>query len=98
MAPRRWLAQSPSRIERVLRHLVATYRVDAVQMHDMDFFISEARVAEFSERIGGLGLRWWGLGRVDTLMQYSEATWEPNARSGLANGFSRPGSGTAEKP
>src|SRR6185503_4903640 len=67
MSNRRWLAQSPARMARTMRHLVDTYRVDAVQMHDMDFFISEARVAEFSERIAGLGLAWWGLGRVDTL-------------------------------
>ena len=33
-----------------------TYGVDAVQMHDMDFFISEARTAEFAERIAPLGL------------------------------------------
>ena len=65
-----------------------SYGVDAVQMHDMDFFINEARVAEFCERIADLGLRWWGLGRVDTLMQYSDATWRAMKRSGLAMVFS----------
>jgi anaerobic magnesium-protoporphyrin IX monomethyl ester cyclase len=88
MSNRRWLAQSPARMERVLRHLVATYGVDAVQMHDMDFFISEARTAEFCDRIGGLGIRWWALGRVDTLMQYADATWSRMARSGLKMVFS----------
>ena len=57
-------------------------------MHDMDFFISEARTAEFAERIAPLGIRWWALGRVDTLMQYSDATWEAMARSGLKMVFS----------
>jgi hypothetical protein len=33
MSNRRWLAQSPDRMERALRHLVSTYGVDAVQMH-----------------------------------------------------------------
>jgi anaerobic magnesium-protoporphyrin IX monomethyl ester cyclase len=84
MANRRWLAQSAARMERVMRHLVERYRVDAVQMHDMDFFISEPRTAEFAERIADLGIRWWALGRVDTLMQYSETTWRAMARSGLA--------------
>lgn len=83
MSNRRWLAQSPARMERVIRQLVATYRIDALQMHDMDFFISEARTAEFSDRIADLGLAWWALGRVDTLMQYSESTWRSMARSGL---------------
>jgi anaerobic magnesium-protoporphyrin IX monomethyl ester cyclase len=96
MSNRRWLAQSPARMERVMRHLVATYGVDAVQMHDMDFFISEARTAEFCQRIARLGLRWWALGRVDTLMQYSDATWEKMARSGLAMIFSGAESGTDE--
>jgi anaerobic magnesium-protoporphyrin IX monomethyl ester cyclase len=94
MSNRRWLAQSPARLERVMRHLVATYRVDAVQMHDMDFFISEARTAEFAARIADLGLRWWALGRVDTLMQYSDATWDAMARSGLKMIFSGAESGT----
>jgi len=88
MSNRRWLAQSPARMERAMRHLASTYGVDAVQMHDMDFFINEARVAEFCDRIADLRLRWWGLGRVDTLMQYSEATWRAMKRSGLAMVFS----------
>jgi hypothetical protein len=94
MSNRRWLAQSPARMERVMRQLVTTYRVDAVQMHDMDFFISEARTAEFCERIAGLGLRWWALGRTDVLMQYSDATWAAMARSGLKMIFSGAESGT----
>jgi radical SAM superfamily enzyme YgiQ (UPF0313 family) len=94
MSNRRWLAQSPARMERVMRHLSATYGVDAVQMHDMDFFIAEARAAEFAERIADLGLRWWALGRVDTLMRYSDATWRALARSGLAMVFSGAESGT----
>jgi radical SAM superfamily enzyme YgiQ (UPF0313 family) len=94
MSNRRWLAQSPARMERVVRHLVETYGVDAVQMHDMDFFISEARTAEFCDRIRDLGIRWWGLGRVDTLMQYSEKTWQSMARSGLAMVFAGAESGS----
>ncbi len=96
MSSQRWLAQSPARVEQVLRHLVTTYRVDAVQMHDMDFFISEARTAEIADRIASLGIRWWALGRVDMLMQYSDATWEKMARSGLKMIFSGAESGTDE--
>ena len=75
-------------MERVVRHLTAEYGVDAVMMHDMDFFISEARVAEFSERIASLGIKWWALGRIDTLMHYSDATWRAMAGSGLKMVFS----------
>src|SRR5262249_51369275 len=94
MANRRWLAQSPARMERVMRRLVAGHGVDAVQMHDMDFFISQPRAAEFADRIADLGLRWWALGRVDTLMQYSDRTWRALARSGLAMLFSGAESGS----
>ena len=88
MTNRRWLAQSPARMERIVRHLTAKYGVDAVMMHDMDFFISEARVAEFSERIASLGISWWALGRIDTLMHYADSTWRAMARSGLKMVFS----------
>jgi radical SAM superfamily enzyme YgiQ (UPF0313 family) len=94
MSNRRWLAQSPERLERVLRHLVRAYGIDAVQMHDMDFFISEARTAEFCARIADLGISWWALGRVDTLMQYRDATWQAMARSGLKMVFSGAESGS----
>jgi radical SAM superfamily enzyme YgiQ (UPF0313 family) len=96
MSNRRWLAQSPMRLERTLGHLVATYGVDAVQMHDMDFFISEARTAEFCERIERLRVSWWALGRVDTLMRYSDDTWRTMKRSGLRMVFSGVESGSDE--
>jgi radical SAM superfamily enzyme YgiQ (UPF0313 family) len=83
MVNRRWLSQSPARLERILRQQQQRYGIDAVQFHDMDFFVSEARSAELSERITGLGLAWWALGRVDELMKYSDATWEKLRASGL---------------
>jgi hypothetical protein len=79
-----------------MRNLVGTYGVDAVQMHDMDFFISEARTAEFTERIADLGISWWALGRVDALMQYRDTTWERMARSGLRMVFTGAESGSDE--
>lgn len=88
MTNRRWLAQSPERLEQTLRRLQRDYRIDSVMMHDMDFFIAEPRVAEFSARIASLGLSWWALGRVDTLMRYSDRTWDLMARSGLKMVFS----------
>ena len=64
MSNRRWIAQSPARMERTLRHLARACGMDAVQMHDMDFFISEPRTAEFAERAsrgwGFRGGRWAG--------------------------------------
>jgi len=88
MTNRRWLSQSPGRMDGTLRRLVADYRIDSVMMHDMDFFISEARVSEFAARIAPLGLSWWALGRIDTLMRYSDRTWQAMSASGLKMIFS----------
>jgi radical SAM superfamily enzyme YgiQ (UPF0313 family) len=96
LSGRRWAAQSPQRVERTLRHLCETYGMDAVQFHDMDFFISESRTAEIAERIAPLGLGWWGLGRVDELMRYGDATWEKMKRSGLKMIFCGAESGSGD--
>ena len=88
MTSRRWLAQSAARVHATLERLQRDYRVDSVMMHDMDFFISEARVSEFAERIERLHLKWWALGRIDTLMHYSDRTWALMERSGLKMVFS----------
>jgi len=97
MARRRWLHHSPARTARALRHLARTYGADAVQMHDMDFFISEERTAEIAHRITDLGLRWWALGRADILMRYSDATWRAMRQSGLTMVFSGAESGSDER-
>jgi hypothetical protein len=96
MSNRRWLAQSAERMERAMRLLARRYGVDAVQMHDMDFFVSETRAAEFSDRIADLGIHWWGLGRIDTLMGYGNETFRKMARSGLKMVFSGAESGSDE--
>jgi radical SAM superfamily enzyme YgiQ (UPF0313 family) len=94
LAGRRWLPQSPARVERVLRDLHRRCRIDAVQFHDMDFFVSEARAAEIAERIAGLGLSWWALGRVDELVGYRDETWRKLRASGLKMVFSGAESGS----
>lgn len=96
MSNRKWLAQSPERMEQVARHLVKNYQVNGLQMHDMDFFVSETRTAEYCERISDLNLGWWGLGRIDTLMRYSDSTWRKMQKSGLKMVFMGAESGSDE--
>jgi radical SAM superfamily enzyme YgiQ (UPF0313 family) len=83
VANRRWVAESPERVEAVLRLFQERYGADAIQFHDMDFFVSEARTRALAERIAPLGMTWWALGRVDELMRYQTATWDAMKRSGL---------------
>lgn len=82
LAKQRWLAESAERLAGVVGYLHDNWQIDGLELQDMDFFVSEDRAAEFAERIAPLGINWWGLGRVDTLMGYSERTFELLAKSG----------------
>lgn len=80
---RQWVGQSPSRVADILADQKQRFGIDAVQFHDMDFFIKERRVAEICDRIAPLDLTWWALGRVDELMRYRDDTWRKMKASGL---------------
>ena len=83
IAKRRWVAESPDRVGAVLTRFKREWGADAVQFHDMDFFIAEARTAAIADRLEHLGMTWWALGRVDELMRYRTSTWDAMKRSGL---------------
>ena len=96
MANRKWVAQSPERVGAVLERLHREHGADAVQFHDMDFFISESRTQAIAERLRPLGMAWWALGRVDELMRYRASTWETMQRSGLKMVFCGAESGSTD--
>jgi radical SAM superfamily enzyme YgiQ (UPF0313 family) len=96
MSNQRWVAQSPNRVVSVVERLRRRYGADAVQFYDMDFFISERRVAEIANRMRPLGMTWWALGRVDELMRYRTATWDAMRTSGLKMVFCGAESGSTE--
>jgi anaerobic magnesium-protoporphyrin IX monomethyl ester cyclase len=92
----RWLAQSAERTANVARRLATQYRADAVEFYDNNFFVHEARTAEFAERILDLGIGWWGESRIDTMLRYSDRTWELMRDSGLRMVFMGAESGSDE--
>lgn len=92
----RWLAQSAEQVAEVARLYRERWGVDAIEFYDNNFFTHEARTAEFSERIGPLGLAWWGEGRIDTLERYTDDTWRLMRDSGLRMIFMGAESGSAE--
>lgn len=96
MANRKWVSQSPERVGAVLERLHREYGADAVQFHDMDFFISESRTQAIAERLQPLGMAWWALGRVDELMRYKASTWAAMQRSGLKMVFCGAESGSTD--
>jgi radical SAM superfamily enzyme YgiQ (UPF0313 family) len=83
LANRRWVAESPERVDAVLQHFKQHYRADAIQFHDMDFFISESRTLAIAERLKRHALTWWALGRVDELVRYKTSTWQLMKDSGV---------------
>jgi anaerobic magnesium-protoporphyrin IX monomethyl ester cyclase len=96
MSSRKWVAQSPDRVGETLEMFRHIYGADAVQFHDMDFFISEARTKAIADRITRLGMTWWALGRVDELMRYRATTWEAMKISGLKMVFCGAESGSTD--
>ncbi len=96
LSNRRWLPESAERVANVITYLQDNWHINGLEFHDMDFFVREERAAEFAERITGKGIRWWGLGRVDTLMSYHNDTWGKLQRSGLKMAFMGAESGDDE--
>jgi anaerobic magnesium-protoporphyrin IX monomethyl ester cyclase len=95
----RWLGRSAAAMADDIEKLVKTYNVNAIEFHDNNFFTSEKRVAEFSEEVLRRNLRfsWWGEGRPDTLLKYSEETFALMKRAGLKMVFMGAESGDDER-
>lgn len=92
----RWLAQPAERVARTFESYRERWGVDAVELNDNNFFVDERRVVELAGRIDGLGVAWWGEGRVDTLLKYRDQSWRAMASSGLKMVFLGAESGSEE--
>ena len=68
----RWKAKSAESVYKDVKYFKDTYRIEAIEFHDNNFFTSRKRVIEFSELIKNDGITWWGEGRIDTLNKYSD--------------------------
>lgn len=79
----KWLPDDGRRVGEVVRSLVTRYGADAIEFYDNNFFTSERRVRAYCESIRDLRIAWWGEGRIDTLMKYSDETWQLMADTGL---------------
>jgi len=92
----RWLAQSAERTANTARKLATEYGADAIEFYDNNFFVHEARTADFADRILDLKVAWWGESRIDTLLRYSERSWQLMRDSGLRMVFMGAESGSDE--
>jgi radical SAM superfamily enzyme YgiQ (UPF0313 family) len=83
----RWLPDPAADVVAAVRTLATRHRADAIEFHDNNFFAWERRCRDVADGIAGLGVRWWGEGRIDTMLGFEGATWEAMARSGLTMVF-----------
>jgi radical SAM superfamily enzyme YgiQ (UPF0313 family) len=74
--------EAPERTASVLRHLQEKFAIDSVQFYDNNFFLNESHTAELARQLIPLGLRWWSEGRIDTVLRYSDETFELLKRAG----------------
>lgn len=96
MAEGRWNGQNAAQIAATVGAYRERWGVDAVEFYDNNFFVSEARCREFSDRTRDLGVSWWGEGRIDTLLRFKDETWRSMRDAGLRMIFMGAESGSAE--
>lgn len=78
----RWKAERVDRTLEVVRLLKQRHGMDALEFHDSDFFVSQKRVRELSERLIDEKIRWWAEGRIDTILAFDDETVKLMERSG----------------
>ena len=83
MANGRWLADKSDAVLESIEVLVNQYGADAIEFHDNNFFAAEKRSVEIARGMIDFDIRWWGEGRIDTLLGYSDDSWNTLAKSGL---------------
>ncbi len=79
----KWLGREPGLVYDHLKFLKDKYNIGAVEFHDDNFFVSEKRAYEIAEKIRGLKVGWWAEARPDTMMKFSDETFEMLRSSGL---------------
>ena len=80
---RRWLAEQPDHVARVVLRFVREQRIDSIEFFDANFMAAEARAVAIAERMQPFGIRWWCQARIDTMNGYADATWKKLKQSGL---------------
>ena len=85
LAHGKWFAQSGERLGALVQYMADNWKVNALEFHDNNFFVSEKRVESFCDQLvkRRLNIQWWGEGRVDTMLDFKEKTWMKMRKAGL---------------
>jgi anaerobic magnesium-protoporphyrin IX monomethyl ester cyclase len=92
----KWIGRDASLVTDDITFLKKKYNIGAVEFHDNNFFVAEKRVRGFAEGVKDLGIGWWGEARPDTVMKFSDDTWELMRRAGCKMIFYGAESGSDE--
>jgi radical SAM superfamily enzyme YgiQ (UPF0313 family) len=92
----RWIGRDADKVINDVLWLRSTYRINAIEFIDNNFFVAEKRTYEIAKGLAGQGLAWWGEARPDTVMHYSDRTWGKMAESGCRMMFFGVESGSSE--
>lgn len=76
--------EDPERTAAILSYLKDRYHIDSVQFYDNNFFLSESHTVQLARCLEPLKLKWWCEGRIDTVLRYSDDTFELLRRAGAA--------------
>ena len=82
---RRWSGYSAKRVLDDIERFVREYNIDAVELHDSNFFVDKNRVKEIFQGIRkrGLNIEFGALGgRADELLRYDDDTWQAISSGG----------------
>lgn len=79
----RWKGFKAEKVAEDVLNFKKNYAIDAVEFHDNNFFTSRKRVVDFSKRILGQNISWWGEGRIDTINKYSDEDLQLMKDAGL---------------
>lgn len=78
----KWLGRSADLVAGDITFLKEKYNIGAVEFHDNNFFVAEKRVYDFARQIKYLNIGWWGEARPDTVMKFSDDTWQMMSDAG----------------
>jgi anaerobic magnesium-protoporphyrin IX monomethyl ester cyclase len=78
----KWLGRNAELVAGDITFLKEKYNIGAVEFHDNNFFVAEKRVYEFANGVKDLNIGWWGEARPDTVMKFSDDTWEMMSKAG----------------
>jgi anaerobic magnesium-protoporphyrin IX monomethyl ester cyclase len=83
----RWIGRNAAAVVADVLALRDRYRINAVEFMDNNFFVAERRTYEIADGLCGERIAWWGEARPDTVMHYSDSTWQKMADGGCSMMF-----------